>query len=454
MQKVRGVEAMIDRRTPVSFARRLWSRRQVLASAGIAAIFSPVLARAQAPAADPGQVIMLRAQSANANLRGPAATATPVWAFTNGDIPGTVLRPNRGTELRVRLQNDLPEPTSIHWHGIRVPNSMDGVPGLTQAPVGAGASFDYRFGLPDAGTYWLHPTGLHAAQAGRGLRGVLIVGEPEPVGIDRDLLMLLEDWSLASDGTLSGAPDASTHITINAQPSIGMPVRTNERLRLRLVNATSARAISLRIEGHEPVVVAIDGQPSEPFPARDSRVVLGPGNRIDLFIDALLSPGSRAAITAQIGPSEISIAQLVYEPVPARAAPLGPLKALPANPLPERLDLRSAARPRFVVGLSASPVPPVHERKPLFSVRRGRVVVLACQNRSDKVQSIHWHGHHARLLDRLDDGWKPFWLDTLMVAPRQTERVAFLADNPGKWLIEARPVGAVSEATEAWFEVT
>jgi FtsP/CotA-like multicopper oxidase with cupredoxin domain len=82
------------------------------------------------------------------------------------------------------------------------------------------------------------------------------------------------------------------------------------------------------------------------------------------------------------------------------------------------------------------------------------VVVLACQNRTDHVQSIHLHGHHSRLLDRLDDGWKPFWLDTVMVAPRQAERVAFLADNPGKWLIETRPIAAATEATEAWFEVT
>jgi len=437
---------------PVHFGRRLLSRRQILASAGIAATFSVVQGRAQ-PLTGSASVTVLRAQKANANLLGPNAAATPVWAY-NGAIPGMVLHAKRGEELRVQLQNELPEPTSMHWHGLRVPNAMDGVPGLTQSPIAPGGNFEYRFRLPDAGTFWLHPVGGHAGQTGRGLRGVLIVEEAEPIGVDRDLLLFLEDWSLTRDGTLSDASDASATITINAMPAIDLPVRTNERLRLRIVNATTARALALRIEGHEPTVVAIDGQPSEPFPAREGRVVLGPGNRIDLMVDARLPPGSRAAIMSQDGQAEISIARFVYEPMAARAAPLAAPKRLPANPLPERLDLRAASRHEFSIELNARPLPPVHERKPLFGARRGRVVVLACQNRTDKMQSIHLHGHHARLLDRLDDGWKPFWLDTLMVAPRQTERIAFLADNAGKWLIAARSVAAPSAPTDAWFEVT
>jgi FtsP/CotA-like multicopper oxidase with cupredoxin domain len=442
----------------MSFCRRsfhLLSRRQILAGSGIIATFAVVPAQAQ-PTAGPVPSKNLRAQSARARLRGPTAPETSVWTYdgTASDaVHRPVLRARRGDELRVQLHNALPEPTCIHWHGLRVPNGMDGVPGLTQGEIAPGGSFDYRFRLRDAGTFWFHPAGRHTPQTGQGLRGVLIVDEPEPVGVDRDLIVLLEDWSLKSDGALGDGFETAVHMTANGAPTIDLSVRTNERLRLRIVNATTAHASSLRIAGHEPVVVAIDGQPSEPFPARDSRVALGPGNRIDLLVDAVMPPGSRAAILSQEGPDERPLAHLVYQTAAARPAPVTIPKRLPANPLPERLDLRSAARQEFSIDIRPRPAP-AHERAAHFSVRRGRVVVLACQNRTDFFQAVHLHGHACRLLDRLDDGWKPYWLDTLMVAPRQTERVAFLADNPGKWLIEARPVAAASPATEAWFEVT
>src|SRR5207342_2050741 len=115
---------------------------------------------------------------------------------------------------------------------------------------------------------------------------------------------------------------------------------------------------------------------------------------------------------------------------PARSAPFANPKPLPANPLPPRLDLARAQRVAVPIETTASALPPP---RPLFSVRRGRVVVLAFANRTDAACVVHLRGHAARLLDRLDDGWKPFWLDTLLIEPRATERIAFLADNVGKW---------------------
>jgi FtsP/CotA-like multicopper oxidase with cupredoxin domain len=99
--------------------------------------------------------------------------------------------------------------------------------------------------------------------------------------------------------------------------------------------------------------------------------------------------------------------------------------------------------------MPAAPLP-----RPLFSVRRGRIVVLALANRTEAAQVVHLHGHSARLLDRLDDGWKPFWMDTLLVEPRATERIAFLADNPGKWAIDARALDRDAAGLAGWFEVT
>jgi FtsP/CotA-like multicopper oxidase with cupredoxin domain len=225
-------------------------------------------------------------------------------------------------------------------------------------------------------------------------------------------------------------------------------------LRLRLINATASRALVLRIERHVPRVMAIDSQPAEPFVARDSRVALAPGNRVDLFLDLPLRSGERAAIFLVDGGSERPIARLAYAGEAARAAPLPEPKPLPPNALPERLDLRSASRHDAALN-TFPPLPaPLHERPPLFSVRRGRVVVLAFANRTEHSQTVHLHGHHVRLLDRLDDGWKPYWLDTLTIAARQTDRVAFLADNPGKWLIEAQALRDGEARTGAWFAVT
>jgi len=91
---------------------------------------------------------------------------------------------------------------------------------------------------------------------------------------------------------------------------------------------------------------------------------------------------------------------------------------------------------------------------PGFRVKRGRTVVLALMNRMPVLASLHLHGHHARLLDNLDDGWKPFWLDTVLVPPQQTARIAFVADNIGKWLLAAQPLQPDDPGMAAWFEVT
>src|SRR5262245_41256933 len=133
---------------------------------------------------------------------------------TSGEsLPGPPLRVRRGDEVRARLINELPDATALHWHGVRVPNAMDGVPSLTQAPVAPGASFDYAFRAPDAGTFWYHlqPPGQAAA-----LHGALVVEESEPVAADRDELLLLS------------ATERS--VRVNGQASVDLPVKTNERV--------------------------------------------------------------------------------------------------------------------------------------------------------------------------------------------------------------------------------
>jgi FtsP/CotA-like multicopper oxidase with cupredoxin domain len=219
-----------------------------------------------------------------------------------------------------------------------------------------------------------------------------------------------------------------------------------------------------RIENHRVMVMALDGEPSEPFASRDGAVMLGPGNRADVFVDATLRPGSVAAVTFMMANAEPPAVRLVYTDAPARAAPPGDPAPLPANPLPERMNLSRALRVTLPIesgetapGGAQKQVPapaglfPTAASQPLFTADRGRTVVMAIENRDAGVHVVHVHGHHFRLLDRLDDGWKPYWLDTLPVAPRQTVRIAFVADAPGRWRVETRTLGGAT-VSERWFE--
>jgi len=405
------------------------SRRRFLVGAGAALAGFGRPGRAHAETTPDGWRV-LRARGV-----GSAGDAQqPPWGY-DGTVPGPTLRLKRGEELRLRLVNELAEPTAIHWHGVRVPNAMDGVPLLTQPAVNPGTNFDYRFRPPDAGTFWYHA--YAAGQIDRGLHGALIVEEAEPVKVDRDIALVL------------GMPaDTSGPVLVNGAPRPDIPVKTGERVRLRLINATAARGLALKLDGRSPWVMAVDGQPAEPFVARDSRVGLAPGGRVDLFID---TPREAGAVTLLLaGPrDERPIARLVHEQG-AQAAPRADPQPLPPNPLPARIDLKSALRVELALA-NAKPLDPAGP--PLFTVKRGRAVTLALRNGAGQPQAVHVHGHSCRLLDRLDDGWKPYWLDTLVVGG-EIERIAFVADNPGKWVIAWRVLERPETAAATWFAVT
>lgn len=400
------------------------SRRHVLLGSGLA--FAAAVATRDRAGTAPDGITVLRASDAG----------------FNGEVPGPIIRVHRGDEVRVRLVNDLDEPTALHWHGVRVPNAMDGGVPLTGPPVAPGVSFDYRFRVPDAGTFWYRAAAR--AQQERGLYGALIVDEPAPPPVDQDRLLIVGDRR--SDGSLT------RQLTLDGAAGHDISVRPNERLRLRFINASAARAMIGRIENHRVNVMALDGEPAEPFASREGRITLGPGNRADVFVDATLAPGSIAPIALSQEGGEAPRVRIVYGETPVRGAPLGDPASLPANPLPARMNFPRALRVTLTLesgdmGKPAGRMPPV-----LFSAERGRTVVMALDNRDTRARAVHLHGHHFRLLDRLDDGWKPYWLDTIVVARRQTERIAFVADNPGRWLIEQHALDGPA-AGVSWFEV-
>ena len=204
--------------------------------------------------------------------------------------------------------------------------------------------------------------------------------------------------------------------------------------------------------------MAIDGQPAEPFQARNGALVLAPGGRVDVFIDVTSPAGTATPILLHDGKEARPIGKIVVsgEP-PIRTAPLPPAPPLPSNGLPERLDLKNATRVDLALGGPqgdwVTPAKFNATAPPAFRVKAGRTVVLALTNRAAIATVFHLHGHHFRLLDRLDDGWKPFWLDTLAIEPGQTQRIAFPAEYAGRYLIESVATDWAAPRLVRWYAV-
>jgi FtsP/CotA-like multicopper oxidase with cupredoxin domain len=277
-----------------------------------------------------------------------------VWSY-NGAVPGPEIRVRQGGRLRITVDNELDEETTVHWHGLRVPNAVDGVAHLTQRPIRPGETFVYEFEVPDAGTYWYHPHQRSFEQVRRGLYGPLIVEEREPIEVDRDVTWVLDDWRLLSDAQISddfGNFMDSSHngwvgntVTVNGRILESFPVRAGERLRLRLINAANARIFGLEFQDHRPMVIALDGQPVEAHEPSDGRVVLGPAMRADFVVDMSGKPGKRFTVSDTFYRGlEYRLLDLVYEDEPPlRRDPLDAPLRLAANTMPEP-DLRAAER--------------------------------------------------------------------------------------------------------------
>jgi FtsP/CotA-like multicopper oxidase with cupredoxin domain len=460
-----------------------FSRRSFVATSGAAAVgamFPPWPAGAGSFAK-----YHLSARPAQAHLVGGSHPETAIWSY-NGAVPGPEIRIRQGERLRIEIENQLAEETTVHWHGVRVPNAMDGVPHLTQRPIAPGETFDYEFDVPDAGTYWYHPHQRSFEQVGRGLYGPLIVEERQPIRVDRDVTWVLDDWRLLPDAQISddfGNFMDSSHngrvgntVTINGHILESFSVRAGERLRLRLINAANARIFALDFQDHRPMVVALDGQPIEPHEPEGGRVVLGPAMRADLIIDMSGRPGEHyPVIDLFYRGLEYRLLDLTYEEVaPLREHPLDAPIRLAANTMPEP-DLAAAERHEVTFdggmmgrmmgggamggmmrggmmrggmmggmmrGMRHSGIWSINGvaatgdvMEPFLTLSRGRSCVLAMHNHTAWHHPMHLHGHAFRVIAR--DG-RPTrhqeWQDTVLMAPHERVEIAFVADNAGDWM--------------------
>jgi FtsP/CotA-like multicopper oxidase with cupredoxin domain len=432
------------------------SRRTLLAGLG-GTICAPLWAPTGLAQSRPA--VALQARTGTAALR--PGTETASWLLTSA-APDGPLRFRRADEIDVSLENQLPVPVALNWTGLdgaATAEALLGRPAL--APRGKDA---FRLPLRHAGTSMIDIRLLGDGQALPSSARALVVQETEPVAVDRDEVLLIEDFRLRPDGTAL-APgvdpkDATTLFTVNGKATVDLTVRAHDRLRLRLVNGCQRNVIAIKIEDHEVQVMAIDGQPAEPFPARNGQLVLAPGTRIDVFIDAGRPAGSASNILLHDGKQARPIGRLVVSSdAPARDKPRPAAVPLPTNGLPARLDLKNALRVDLT--LDAAGAPPGWTRPadltaasaPSFRAKAGRTVVLALTNRAAIPSVFRLHGHHVRLLDRMDDGWKPFWLDTLALDPGQTQRIAFAAEHRGRFLMEALAADWAAPRLVRWYEV-
>ena len=425
--------------------------------------------------------------------------STAIWGY-DGQVPGPLLRARQGQELTVTVTNMLEQPTSVHWHGLRIANAMDGVAGLTQEPIAPGETFTYRFTPPDAGTYWYHPHSRSWEQVARGLYGALIVDEAEAADVDRDYVIAADDWRLGDDGALDEDTFGNLHdwshagrlgniLTLNGKPYERLAARAGERLRLRLINTANSRVLQLAIPQLRPWVVAHDGQPVAPYLLSETGVELSPGQRTDLVVDVSGESGAEIPIVELSTGTKLVAGYIVLDaadPKPAR--PRQTPSPLSDNPVAvlgdgsfkdvnltmtggamrflssaeykgEEIDGRTLALDHGqtwafngVAGMPAAP---------LFSAGRGETVRLKLRNDTRWPHNIHLHGHHFQELSRQSGAGAPqitdrgrALQDTVLMAADEQVEIAFVADNPGKWMIHCHMLEHQASGMATWFTVS
>ncbi|MGA4539439.1 multicopper oxidase family protein [Uniformispora flossi] len=463
-----------------------------------AAYLSPsgpeVLAAEQARGGGAVRSVTLAAVETAADLG--AGTVVSTWTY-GGALPGRPIRVTAGEVLEATVVNQLPQSTTIHWHGLRLRNDMDGVPGVTQDPIAPGGRFRYRFTVPDPGTYWIHPhTGV---QQDRGLYAPLIVDDPrEPLSYDAEWTVVLDDW-LDGTGTtpddvlarLSGGMGGMDHGSTGAMPGGGsghgngaesrmlrgatskalggdpgdvaythylvngrVPAdpdvfhgKPGQRVRIRILNAGGDTAFRVALGGHTMTVTHADGLPVRQADAKS--LLLGMGERYDVLVT--LGSGvfpftasaegknalARALVRTAPGTApdpDVRPAELDGQPlVAARLAPAEHV-ALPAKEIDRTVRLElTGGMAKYDWGINGRRYDPAYRDL----VRAGERVRLEFVNKTAMWHPMHLHGHSFAMANPGMGGARK---DTAAILPGQTLFADFDADNPGLWMIHCHNV--------------
>lgn len=400
-------------------------------------------------------------------------------AMTYGDaeIP-PVLRMRRGERFNLRLDNRLDEPTTVHWHGLRIDNAMDGVPFLTQPYVYGGDGFDYAFTPPDAGTFWYHPHCNTLEQMGRGLAGLVVVEDPSDPVFDAEIVLNLRDWRLGGDGQFiaqfkprdaARAGTFGTERTANWRQAPQYDAPAGGLVRLRLAATDVTRILAIVVEGAKAEVIAADGNPVAERFAPD-HLLIGPGQRLDLVLRMPDAEGAVAALKDLRGTRPATLATFRAAGASLKRH-IRDLPALAPNPLPEP-DLSAATEIPFVLSASAeerpkdgicgslgynfwaiNKVPWADDNgdptAPLAEMKTGRTYIFNVENPTPQVHPLHLHGLVFRPMNSNKQAIRPHFSDTYLILPDEKVQLALVADNPGDWvfhchIIEHQKTGMTS----------
>jgi FtsP/CotA-like multicopper oxidase with cupredoxin domain len=362
--------------------------------------------------------------------------STPVWTY-GGTTPGTEIRVQEGNTLRVHLKNELPEPTTIHWHGIPLPNPMDGVPGVTQNAVQPGQSFTYEFKVNHPGTYLYHSHQQSAIQVDKGLFGALIVEEKNK-SYDRDHVVIFDRFGISGK--------IGSYIPT-------LKVKNGERIRVRFINIGRS-TYGIYVNDTDYKVTHTDGQPiNEPGILNNHIVPIGPGERYDIEFTADSRKNTYISRTFNGSISSATTVFLEYEGVNKTTAPN--VEDLPSTvsevdmtrygkTKSSNYDQTTPYNVEYTMELGSKnhdteytindKVYP-HDFDPV-KVEEGDKVKVTISNPSNEDHPMHLHGHFFEILSKngqLIEG-SPLIKDTVNVKPNETYEIAFTADNPGHWM--------------------
>ncbi len=466
--------------TSVFTRRRLLAGGLGLAGATLLGACAPAAPRsaptgtAQVPSpptlGKPAVETTLRARMATVDLGGVNATT---WIYGDS-VPGREIRAKAGDVLRVMVENTLPTDTSVHWHGIRLHNAADGVPGITQDPIAPATSYTYEFAAPDPGTYFFHPHS--GVQIDRGLYAPLIIDDPaEPGGYDHEWVLVLDDWtdgvgkspdeilaefkaengkiSTGMNHDMSGMGGMGTsplgdvgdivypHYLINgrvpAQP-LTLTAKPGQRARIRMINAAADTLFRVALGEHVMTVTQTDGYPVQPHETR--ALYLAQGERVDLLVTLadgvfplvataegkqgqgliLIRTGGGAKPAATVHPDELDSDPLLLSslmPADSARLPAGEPDQI------EQVTLNGQMKP-YAWGMNGT----TFGLDTPIRTSPGRRVRLQMANMTMMAHPMHIHGHTWSL-----PGNGGLRKDTVLVLPMQTVTADLQADNPGKW---------------------
>ena len=394
---------------------------------------------------------------------------TRAWAF-GGQVPGPTIEAQVGDVLEIRVTNHLPEPTVVHWHGLRIPAAMDGTERV-QRPVAPGESFTYRFRVQDAGTFWYHSHYNETVQMERGLYGALIVRAPDEPVFDADRTFVLDDVELAKNGEIKppggwieshdGREGSVRLVNGRQEPEVRMAAGQVERW--RFVNAASARYVRLSVGGR-PFRIIGSGGGLIPSPVTATEVLLATANRIEIAVGpfeagAVLRietlPFNRGSFKSHKRPElfatvRVGAAAPSMTRIPARLREIEPLVT---GPVTVNRDVRLG----FSLGMKHGVEFDINHQQHHHAepVRVGELQVWDVVNRSPVHHPFHLHGFFFQVLEV--NGKSPdyrSWEDTVNVPAFGKVRIAWLPDDrPGGWMYHCHILEHHAAGMMAHFEV-